>query len=701
MMLRTIIFAGLFILINSTSIVRAEFDASAPFLSKSIIDSLGGVGVGVWARDGAELEVTYQFACKDTNQTALGMDKAIYKKLTANDYEMFKRMSKCKNCDAMDGGEGPMLMKWNKVSHAIRMNMGYLTATVESERLTPKEIESPLSLNYGADLMDDIYFDTDEFHAISNQYGLRARKRWDSASYLDVPSMRRILVGLKQTPPVNSQGLKTAYKIDDRFDMPNVNQITEFAKSVPYGVRELSGKKYIIPSVLRLHQGLKDLNLLKDEGSEQQVLQLKPKTFLRSLRLRFHYNGVSVAKLYNQLEFGKKVAASVLDQANKIDPGTLSEADRKLREKIITLTGQLSDMNQFVTSNGFSFEDDLVDNPKYQTPGNYNPSPALSGLPEATLLRAIPLVNKIGKAYRELGYSIEKSAHWIAKGGVGSREAPGLRPILFTMSWANPAIERYRALPEAALFYRNFLGGLLSEKGLDAVVAEINATGAKMATATPPKLKDFKTLTAEQVAKSLARLEYDTIEEAGRQVEEISQTYKSLLFNAMGASLLGYPFWTSPGNIFIDTFDIVGMFKAEPLEVNEYNPKAPQDPPVLKVVDFNLLNNNHVITEKAIDDNLIGTYISNDVQLELGNEKAFLDQLKKNPTPEKKALIDWMMAQFLVFQKNAAKLKVLSINSFLSNNGSSKGGCSEFQWKVTDMPKGESSLLKLKQMVSP
>lgn len=80
MMLRTTIFAGLFILINSTSIVRAEFDASAPFLSKSTIDALGGVGVGVWARDGAELEVTYQFACKDTNQTALGMEKAIYKK---------------------------------------------------------------------------------------------------------------------------------------------------------------------------------------------------------------------------------------------------------------------------------------------------------------------------------------------------------------------------------------------------------------------------------------------------------------------------------------------------------------------------------------------------------------------------------------------------------------------------------------------
>lgn len=674
----------------------AEFDPALPFLSKTKYDQAKLAGFGTWIRDGAEMEMTFKFTCNDKDQDSLAMDKAIYKILTANNYEKFKKMVKCKDCSAISQGFGsPELMSWDKISHAVRQNLGYMPVTIEYERLQPQELPSSLKLSYGSDLMDDIYYDTDEFLAISNYYGLRARKRWDSANSTAKPMMRRILVGLKETPPIDPKGLKTAMKIDDRFDSPTIEQILNFSSEIPTGIRDQSGTKYPIPSVMRLYEGLAAKGLLQDQGSEVGVLQLKPKTFLRSLRLRYHYGSFSSQTTISGLKFSKEVLNEVSDLAKKLDLTSLTEIEKKSVAKIISIADAINDPTGYLAIKGLDKTDNLVEE-NIKAKGYFDLY-QIGSLPFDKIQRAVKISEALAAIYREVGYEIEHNAHLFAKQPKTSKETAGIKKVIFVVANEKTGGLGGVILPEAARYFEKNLAGLITENGIAKTIEILNAKVEVLKASGSAVYADLTPFTEKQVEDALEIFTFKKFEEAGRQVEMGSALHKQLAFMVLNVAVVGR--YQPSENMFIDTVDFVGMFKAVPLEVDEYDSANPGNPPVRKVLDFNLLTNNHVITGKSIDENLIGAYLSNDVQLELGEEKPFLNAIVKHAAdPVKKAGAEWILEQITRFQKTAARLKVLSINSYIDKKDVTKAGCTKFAWKPTDMPKGEASLKKLKDM---
>lgn len=704
----------------------SSIDTTKPFFYKDYFNnvlnasganngsSLGSIGS--MQRDGSEQEMTYKLSCdatsgnkKISNEDSVKIQKKFYKLLSKDNYDRFRKFSKCKICEALsisaaysnsiDGSNIIAILPWDKQSHALRENLKYLPITIETERVNPPIFGLPIKLSYGADLMDDIYFDSDDFVAFKNNFGLRARKRWDSAGLTQPASMRRILYGLKNTLPVDPvTGLKVSLKIDDRFDLPTAVDIKTTATNTVQGYVGDGNNKKIIPSVYRLYTQLAEKGALNDQQGYEKVLQLKPKTFLRSLRLRFHYGTMDNVDTRMFFEFGKKVLEKTYNTAlnilGNLPPG--APAENAILLKIIRSSENLLDTKKYFESKGY----DWVKLSKI-----VESSPTYNQFTESDFNNFRTALEMYSQDLHKIGNYIERNAKFLAQlnfnydsKNINEKKLNWFKRFL---SEKQNALIRNAVMPQAAKIYSDILeNGFGSNPNL---LADFNAFGNNYKSLSQAQsisnekillskdFADFADVSAQDLENLKMDLKFLTFDEGGRQIEAAGTALLQIWFQHFYYFVMDSTF--SSYNLFIDTIDFVGIYKAESFMVDEYDSNNPKSDPVRKVLNFDEITNNHLITEDSMENSLIGSYFSNDVQLELGQELPFIKRKEKfKAAGQDTKNVDWILENILSFQKTMSKVKRIQIQEQITKEAYSKLNCSKWSWKPTDLPKGETSL---------
>ena len=310
LILASLVFAGL-------SLAQPTDDAQLPFRddpssgeriplfmhSTTFIDSSLSGG---WGRDAVEIEAA---------MTVRNIDgKRLFGMLESRNRRNFRRVRRSSAVEAFTLGFDFNEIPWTSDAEAVRDGFvpgqasptvtPYVWVTIEGDRFPVDEERNRRRLDLGTDIMDDIYYDNDEFLLLDNALSVRARKRWDT-----VDTMRRLLIAMKKEGGVDEFGIKRAAKMDQRADSPSNQAIRTLHEAVTRGHVSWGGRSAALEHV---YTSLRDRGLLASTQSYQDVLVLEPKAFLRSVRSRYHLNEVRLDRLETMHELGRQRVQSLL-----------------------------------------------------------------------------------------------------------------------------------------------------------------------------------------------------------------------------------------------------------------------------------------------------------------------------------------------------------------------------------------------------
>jgi hypothetical protein len=203
---------------------------------------------------------------------------------------LYDRVRKNRIMEAFTYGFPLDEMPWDSDSQAAREQMPLVALTIEADRYAVND-EGEREISLGTDLMDDTYYDTHAYSLLGNDIQLRGRARWDNAT-----TVRRLLIAAKFGTEIDADGNKTNAKVDIRNDNG-----AAFLKDLDYDVRRgktsWSASNAPAEPVRGVYEQLKEENALLDIGAHTGVLLLEPKAHLRSTRSRYHMNEAQTQSL--------------------------------------------------------------------------------------------------------------------------------------------------------------------------------------------------------------------------------------------------------------------------------------------------------------------------------------------------------------------------------------------------------------------
>ncbi|MCX5742685.1 MAG: hypothetical protein NT062_09335 [Proteobacteria bacterium] len=267
---------------------RCEVElANRPYIDDQ---TYAGQSTGGWARDNLEAESVLGvngLSGKRLRQLLLTKD--------ARGRTLYDRVRKSSAMEAFTYGFPIDEVPWTTDAQKAREMMPYVSLTVEPERFAPPVDGGAREISLGTDLNDDVYYDTNNYTLLTNDIELRGRARWDSPT-----EVRRILIAAKFGTQVDDEGNKTNQKVDIRNDGANATQIAALDDDVRRG-KTSWGSDAIATPVKGVYEQLAAANKLLTVGTHKNVLLLEPKAHIRSTRSRYHMNEAStesVKKFY-------------------------------------------------------------------------------------------------------------------------------------------------------------------------------------------------------------------------------------------------------------------------------------------------------------------------------------------------------------------------------------------------------------------
>ncbi len=270
-----------------------------------------------WARDNDEVEVV--LGVKGMTGQKL-RDLLLTKNSSGR--TLYDRIRKARIMEAFTYGFSLDEMPWDSDSQAAREQMPYIALTIEPDRYAPNET-GQLELSLGTDLMDDTYYDTHGYNLLGNDIELRARARWDNAT-----TVRRILIAAKFGTEIDADGNKVNAKVDIRNDN-GTSFVPKLDEDVRRGKVAWSGGDSPATPIRGVYEQLAMKNILLDIGTHKGVLLLEPAVHLRSTRSRYHMNEASVQSLrtiYTNATTRINAALAIISRAKAA--GTIPAADR-------------------------------------------------------------------------------------------------------------------------------------------------------------------------------------------------------------------------------------------------------------------------------------------------------------------------------------------------------------------------------------
>jgi hypothetical protein len=238
-----------------------------------------------WARDNQEVEVV--LGVKGTTGQKL-RELLLQKNSTGR--TLYDRMRKARIMEAFTYGFSLDEMPWDSDSQAAREQMPYVSLTIEPDRYAPND-EGEMEISLGTDLMDDTYYDTHAYTLLGNDIELRGRARWD-----DPTTVRRILIASKFGTEIDADGNKTNMKVDIRNDN-GASFVPKIDDDVRRGKTAWNGSDQAATPIRGVYEQLKAKNLLLDVGAHHGVLLLEPAVHLRSTRSRYHMNEANITNV--------------------------------------------------------------------------------------------------------------------------------------------------------------------------------------------------------------------------------------------------------------------------------------------------------------------------------------------------------------------------------------------------------------------
>lgn len=284
---------------GAQTLTDAELDGKKFMHSKTF----EGAGSGGWARDDIEIEGVFGVGGLDA--------KTLYRWLRAapetreplrgslfSDANNYRELRRSSNCEAFSIGFPIDEIPWDADKHRVREDNPLVWVAIESDRFAIDERRNRRVLSLGADLMDDVYYDTAAFQLLGEKMSIRGRKRWDSPT-----EARRILIGLKRDGDVDGSGLKSVAKTDIRNDGASPAEIAQLDDAVRAGFTEWGTREPAVP-VRELYERLRTRGVLPSSPGFKDVLLLEAKLLVRSIRSRYHLNEVSLSALTSLHKLG-------------------------------------------------------------------------------------------------------------------------------------------------------------------------------------------------------------------------------------------------------------------------------------------------------------------------------------------------------------------------------------------------------------
>ncbi|MCA8924738.1 MAG: hypothetical protein KDD82_23190 [Planctomycetes bacterium] len=614
----------LFLLCATLGVAQELNDADLPFKDENGVKTplfmhgetfSNGTGGG-WARDDVEIEAA---------MTVEGVSgEELYRELIDRDQRGFKKVRRSSSVEGLSLGFNLDEIPWNSDGHGVREGRvpgqdartvtPYVWLTIESDKFPIDPERGRRRLELGTDVMDDIYYDTNDFLLNAQNMTVRARKRWDSAT-----EMRRLLIALKRERGVDSFGIKRAAKTDVREDMPSPDAITGLHEAVQRG-HDSWGDRPAVP-LQRTYTVLRDLGLLRSSPTYTNVLALRPKAFLRSIRSRYHLNEVNVRRLDEVRELAAQRLQAIVAMAREarldgaVTPEHLAAVEAFEAKAAAYLSGALVAEKARAELEALGLQ--VVDASAIQDllPGTSGPgsSSSLADLAERepVLLQRKAVAHAVHDALHELAGDLDdgtgESLRRVITRSIERTDEQEDHIEYFTLyaRAQNPDLLKIRTMDRFVELHEGMLGDA-------AALAAYNAYGEQQRAAGERDFRRFEPLDQaafdalrfllrnEQVRIWLRQLEAGGSCALGQWFDEAREFY-------VPASS------RSTGNFLIDTMDFAAMY---PADVFGDLPQAEQT----AAVDLNV---------SPYRERLIGARLVNEVQIELTNGGAYTDRLKQ------------------------------------------------------------------------
>lgn len=271
---------------------------------------------GGWARDDLELEGAFTVRCVPYRELyrllrAGDNGEALRENLFTDD-NRFRELRRQDVCEAFSIGYPIDEIPWDAERHAVREQSPYVWLTIESGNYDIDERRNRRVLSLGTDLMDDVYYDTNDFVLLRHRLTIRGRKRWDSGA-----EIRRLLIGTKHERGIDENGIKVAAKVDIRTDSPSPDDLLKLDDYVRSGLVGWDGQPEVATPCKELYERLTAVYDLPDTASFRDVLVLEPKVFLRSIRSRYHLNECRLQSVRELHELGRARLTALVAQARE------------------------------------------------------------------------------------------------------------------------------------------------------------------------------------------------------------------------------------------------------------------------------------------------------------------------------------------------------------------------------------------------
>lgn len=578
--------------------------ANDPMAGKLFMDSktFAGMPAYSWNRNGVELEQVSGVAGVDS--------KDLLKALRATNNAgrtSFQRLRKPELCEAYAiGYSGVQLdeLRWDGDAHRQREKNKFVSLTIEGGRYDAPAAGQPREISVGTDKMDDTYYDTADFRLMDADFSVRGRARWDTDT-----EIRRLLVGVKSETTIDEFGMKRNGKVDVRNDGASPEEIASLDKDIRTGMSSWNGSAQPLSPLKGVYDALNKNGALPEVGGRTDVLMLEPKAHLRSVRSRYHLNETSLQAM---VDFYGKTSAKldhVLALATAAQPN-LTGNDKQTVDALVAEATALKD-GSAVTGLAEAALKKLDPNMQVTADAVKALMPQVSGqvswnrpqTDQLSVEKKRVVAEAIDTAYHQLAEQLDGARRIIA--GAQDRTYENHPPLV--MAWmksTDPA--------------------LLNKKTCEAFLAKFEAIAAKPEADRATDLKAFNDYgNAQKAAGARDFRDFTPLDDSGflalkpqllnevvrveqRQLEAAGSMARALWYDEARSFYVPQA-RRNTGNFIIDTTDMTEYVKHADWEAI---PAADRTP-----------------AKQLPEDKVFHVSLVNETQIELGEEKAYIDRL--------------------------------------------------------------------------
>jgi hypothetical protein len=574
-------------------------------------------------------------------------------------------------------------MPWDSDSHALREQTPFMAMSIESGRYEPDPTKGTgeRELSVGTDIMDDAYYDTPDFIVTDNQEELRARARWDTPT-----EIRRILIGNKVGSTVDPLGIKKDAKEDEREDAASAEQVASLDHDTRRGFVNWTGTDAAVTPVRQVYESLASAGKLPDVGAHKKVLFLEPKIHLRQVRARFHLNEASWRGVDALVELGPSRIGFVRDQiakakaSNAVAAARLPAVDAWDTKAASALDGTL--LAQRAADAAFQ-ADPTID----KTPAGLLALATYASSTTTVTDAQLEARRVVSEAQSTIFHELASELDAIRRDITMSTDRTfGSEPARF-MAWLKSADNAPLGTTKAALAlnqtYDAFVAAYqklitLPQPDQDAQVEAYNAYCTAQKTAGDGDFGDFNPIHSSDLAALGPQLLSEEFKIYQRQLEAAGTAVRTMWFDAARQHFIPSSYRQS-GDFIIDSTD----------SAEYYSDEAWQSIPEAERTAASVLP-----VEK-----LLWATLSNDVQIELGQEKPYVDQIEQleaqPASPARDAQLAGAKMIYDEYQKMLQHVSTLKGPKILKNLKAA-GGPACMDWKPIDGAKGIIGFAKLR-----